>query len=132
MLKTLQHIDEILENTSGLVLSRTFGIKCSLNFNITRLTKSVIRQCKEYMKPIYTFVDVNADFDRRKRAILSDIMCNVVEGVDGFFIGIECLQKHKENQLQFEIKILNYFGDFLKHLKEERNLKNLSMRYLEK
>jgi hypothetical protein len=128
----LQHIDEILENTSGLVLSRTFGIKCNLNFNITRLTKCLITQCKEYMKPIYTFVDVNSDFDRRKRGILNDVMCNVIEGIDGFFIGIESLQNHKENQLQFEIRTLNYFGDLLKHIKEERNLKNLSMRNLRK
>ena len=128
----MQHIDEILENTSGLVLSRTFGIKCNLNFNITRLTKSLITQCKEYMKPIYTFVDVNSDFDRRKRGILNDVMCNVIEGIDGFFIGIESLENHKENQLQFEIRTLNYFGDLLKHIKEERNLKNLSMRNLKK
>ncbi len=128
----MQHIDEILENTSGLVLSRTFGIKCNLNFNITRLTKCLITQCKEYMKPIYTFVDVNSDFDRRKRGILNDVMCNVIEGIDGFFIGIESLQNHKENQLQFEIRTLNYFGDLLKHIKEERNLKNLSMRNLRK
>jgi hypothetical protein len=78
------------------------------------------------MKPIYTFIDVNSDFERRKRAILEDVMFNVIDGVDGFFIGIDTGVKHKKNQLQFEIKTLNYFVDLFKHMKEDRNLINSS------
>ena len=109
------------------MLSRTFGINCDKNFDITRLTKALINKCKEFSKPIFNFIQVNTDFERKKKTIVNDVMEKINDGMDGFFVGINRNIISNSYQFEFLIETLNYFVSLFKRIREDRNKASLSM-----
>jgi hypothetical protein len=117
-----------LQYTSGVVLSRTFGIKCHKHFDLTRLTKALISKCKEYNRPIFSNIDIDTDFDKKKKFKMdNDVMHNILDGMDGFFIGVNSKLKMIDNLINFQIDILRYFVCLFKRIQVDRNLFTLSI-----
>jgi hypothetical protein len=124
---TLQTIDEILANTSGIVLSRTFGILNPDNQNsITHLTKYLITKCRQYSKPIFSFIDINEELlcKRTKIAHLNEIMYNIIDGMDGFFLCVNKLPSRTENfdSINVDIKAIKFIVNYFKSIRNDQFL----------
>ena len=112
-------LDEILKETSGVLLSRTFQILNEKTKNsITRLTKNVIQTCRASGKPVFSFIDIREDFlvcRRRRKSHVNDIMHNIIDGMDGFFLNVL-------NSQGCRVNAINYFVDYFKNIHQDKHV----------
>lgn len=91
------------------------------------MTKALISKCKEFSKPIFTYIEVDSDFNTKKRFIMNDVMFNINDGMDGFFIGFNNNLKMITDPFSYSIDILNYFAYIFKTIQIDRNIIRMSI-----
>jgi hypothetical protein len=86
----LKNLDDILNNVSAVTLSRTFQIINKKNkLSLVPLIKSVISKCNEAGVPVLSCISLNEEWGHNihdKHSDMHDIIFNVKDGVDGFFV----------------------------------------------
>lgn len=86
------------------------------------MTKYLISKCRENGNPIYAYIDTDeCDYYNRKQKLteLRDVMYNIVDGMDGFFISFKDSTLDAVPDYNKHISLLNDIIDYYKSIQED-------------
>jgi hypothetical protein len=104
----LRNLDDILKNSYGIILSRTFHIiNENTKSSLIRISKNVIYKCREYGKPIFSFLDLNNNYINFNEN--SEILNCMADGLDGFFLTLS--QNIQINRINIIESLVSRFSE---------------------
>ena len=120
----MKHIDEVLGDCYGVVLSRTFQLinkknKLTMNELISRL----ITKCNHYGKPIFINIDYEGDFQDEPKLKSKEIMNNILEGYDGYIVEVNKFIADKRIDIEFSQQIINKTINLIKEAEKQYDKK---------